>query len=383
MSNPPPRRSSRLVNKPDNNPYNAAARTVLKKPEIPKRPWNQNAAASGSNTNTITTPVTATVTPRPTAPSPNKTLIMQLYNISNSSLVEPTAPSSLNASISSTTPPLNNNASVQPLDKGKNVEKDPLTFHLPLITKFAAAAPFTCIQGRSAKDKVRTTERFMSHINGFLGANHRIVQKEKFVIAYFDSDHDLQIALNLKCTYKEYLSMDAQKSPADQGSTDVTSVPETSSSQQGKDQQKFIEHEFHFVNFTDIKTPKTEEQMLSEKDRTIQVLDIPLKIATSTVRSTFAKYGTIEKITMCTKKLFQQAFITFERKDSTAQFYDNIWAVLMMRHALRVLPLNLSTDQCQHRRQFVLKLSGLPAGTLPRDLHSIAKEINVKSCVIN
>lgn len=85
---------------------------------------------------------------------------------------------------------------------------------------------------------------------------------------------------------------------------------------------------------------------------------------------------------MKTVGLFQQAFITFERKDITLQFYDQYWTILMMRHALRVLPLILSDAQRSARRQYSLKLSGLPKGTLPRNIASIVKEVNAKTCVI-
>src|SRR5215213_2776910 len=55
----------------------------------------------------------------------------------------------------------------------------------------------------------------------------------------------------------------------------------------------------------------------------------------------------------------------------------------MMRHSLRVLPLNLNDEQRALRRQFSLKLSGLPQGTLPRDLTAIVREVGAKTCVIN
>src|SRR5438067_2170253 len=114
----------------------------------------------------------------------------------------------------------------------------------------------------------------MNAIQGFLGANHRLVQKDKFIIAYFDSDHNLQKALELKCTYKEYLPKDTQTAPADQSSDDLT-APSTSSAQSINDQQKFIEHPFQFIDFNDIKAPKSDDQKCDEKERTVQVLDIP------------------------------------------------------------------------------------------------------------
>ena len=55
----------------------------------------------------------------------------------------------------------------------------------------------------------------------------------------------------------------------------------------------------------------------------------------------------------------------------------------MMKNFLRVIPIKLSEEQRALRRAYVLKLSGLPRGTLPRDLLLILNEIKAKSCVIN
>ena len=383
MSNNPLRKSSRIANKQAANPYQLAARSVLKKPTEPaKRTWNQQALSSGSGSTTTTTPSSTFTAQKPITPSAVNNLIMQQYGIVNTTPVEPAAPPSSDASSSSPPADTTNNASVQQNNKGKNVEQVPLTFHVPLVTRFAAAAPFRCLQGKSARDKIKTTEKIMTPIKGFLGANHRLVQNDKFVVAYFDTDEDLQDALKLQCTYKEYLPKDAQIPPADQGSDDSNSSS-TSSPQTDNDQQKFIEHSFNFINYNVLKAPKSDDQKRDEKARTVQVLDIPLKIATSTIRTYFNNYGPIERISMCTKKLFQQAFITFEDSTSIAKFYDEFWTVLMMRHSLRVLPLNLNDDQRALRRQFSLKLSGLPQGTLPRDLTEIVRTVGAKTCVIN
>src|SRR5207248_1350047 len=63
-------------------------------------------------------------------------------------------------------------------------------------------------------------------------------------------------------------------------------------------QTEKIIKEFSFVNFETIKPSKSHDQIQDKKYRTIQVLDIPLKINTSIVRKTFTFFGNIVKLTM-------------------------------------------------------------------------------------
>src|SRR2546421_13065379 len=115
MSNNTPRRSSRVANKQNNNPYQLAARSVLKKPETPKRTWNQTAlsSGSGSNNNTTTTSTETVIAKKSIISSPANNLVMQQYGIINTLPVEPTTPHNLDASSSSSTTETTNNASVQ------------------------------------------------------------------------------------------------------------------------------------------------------------------------------------------------------------------------------------------------------------------------------
>ncbi len=343
MSNNTPRRSQRLATQHDTNPYNIAARKALNKPELKQaRPYNEynQAVNSLANSNRQVQPH------KSVTPTEMKDIIMQEYgmtsaptttqdNTSDSTIPqEHTAPPVQNASSSSSPADTTIHASVTNVDKGKGVEQQPLTFHTPLFTKFVAAAPVDYVQGKSVKEKIRTAERIMMNIDGFLGATQWSVQKEKFIVTFFDSKSDLLRALDIKCTYKVYHLKDVQ-APADPATNTQSSTSSSSPNENQVQQQNYETCEYTFVDFDLIKQPKTVDDINAEKERTIQVLDIPLKISTASVRTAFSKYGEIQKLTLRTKGPFQQAFITYQRKDSIAPFYVKVWSVYMMRHALR------------------------------------------------
>src|SRR6266480_3625936 len=156
---------------------------------------------------------------------------------------EPTAPPVQNTSSSSLPADTTINASVTNLNKRKSVEQQPLTFHTPLITKFVAAAPVDYIQGKSAKEKIKTAECLMMNINGFLGATQWSVQKEKFIVTFFDSRNDLLRALDLKYTYKMYHPK-ATQTPADLASNTQSSTSSSSSNVTQAQQPNFEVRDF-------------------------------------------------------------------------------------------------------------------------------------------
>src|SRR5436305_7382091 len=171
----------------------------------------------------------------------------------------------------------------------------------------------------------------MMHLGGFLGSTMWTYQNEKFMVAFFDTNDDLQRALNLDCHYKEY-HKNVTHTPADQiPANNASSSTNTSSTTSSNNQQNYTKHPFKFVNYDSIKQPKTNEEIDDDKERTIQVLDIPLGIATSSVHEKFLTYGAITKLTMRTKDAFQQAFITYETKSAIFRFYDESWSVFIMK----------------------------------------------------
>ena len=267
---------------------------------------------------------------------------------------------------------------------------EPMSFNRPLITRYAAAAPFTYIKGSTISFKKRQVEKIFGNISGFTGAAARFYQQNRYILAYFATEEDLNLALQIKCTYKEYNQKDSplnQLVPTESAtastSTISPSTPINAPNAPNKDEStEACEREFYFVNFETIRAPKSPEQLQSEKDRTIQVIDIPLNIATPTIRACFDRFGTIEKMHTRTRGLFQQAYITYTETDSIATFLKDTWTVFIMKYAVRVLPLTLSEEQRITRKDYCIKLAGFSPGTTARDLHPVLKEVNAKTCFI-
>jgi hypothetical protein len=87
---------------------------------------------------------------------------------------------------------------------------------------------------------------------------------------------------------------------------------------------------------------------------------------------------------MRTKQLsiFQYAYITYTDDSAAQQFTNNFWSAFLVNDLVRVLPLSLTDEQRDHRKEFTIKLSGLPRNTTSRDLISILTETKAKSCFI-
>ena len=83
------------------------------------------------------------------------------------------------------------------------------------------------------------------------------------------------------------------------------------------------------------------------------------------VCATFERYGKISKLIMKTKynSMFQQALITYENISTMEHFKDE-WMTFIEKDGVRILPLTLTEDKRNQRRNHVFKLSGFRAGTL-------------------
>lgn len=137
--------------------------------------------------------------------------------------------------------------------------------------------------------------------------------------------------------------------------------------------------------WSNIRQIPTEKEQDAKNSCTIQVIDIPLdhKIYNAALlRNTFARYGTITDIKMRTRGAFQQAFITYDKDEKLNQFYEEQWSEFLLRESVRVLPLNLTDEQRQLRREFCCKLSGLPPKFKPKDAHQLLKKIKAKTCFV-
>jgi RNA recognition motif-containing protein len=127
----------------------------------------------------------------------------------------------------------------------------------------------------------------------------------------------------------------------------------------------------------------SDEQKTDEKDRTIQVLNIYLFYKQKEIHSAFKHVGEIEKIhTEARNGMYQHAFITFKDKNSILPYFSDKWYDYIANNIVQIIPLSLSTQQRELRRQFGLKLSGLPIGTSGRDIEQYVTRLKGKSIFI-
>ena len=70
----------------------------------------------------------------------------------------------------------------------------------------------------------------------------------------------------------------------------------------------------------------------------IQVIDIPLNFKGVDVRRSFDRYGTITKLSIVTRGLYQQAYITFTDNAAVAHFTDKAWSTFIIRTLLESYP---------------------------------------------
>jgi len=139
--------------------------------------------------------------------------------------------------------------------------------------------------------------------------------------------------------------------------------------------------QFSFSAFEQIKPPKSQMDIEDEQQRSIRVTDIPIGMLANQVRPYFETYGEIESFRMYTKGWYQRAIIIYKSRDAVDEVTKQ-WFLYVGKYSLRIYPVVM--DQVEYEKRFinVLKLSGLPKGTLPYDLHEIIMSINAKACVI-
>src|SRR5438034_598096 len=100
------------------------------------------------------------------------------------------------------------------------------------------------------------------------------------------------------------------------------------------------------------------------------------------VTAAFKRYGTIERLSMRTRNLFQHAYIRYTSADAIKDFKDTSWCSFIAKHCVRVLPLTLTAEERLLRQQFCLKLAGIPRNCQAGHLVGFLKSINAKSCFI-
>jgi hypothetical protein len=157
-------------------------------------------------------------------------------------------------------------------------------------------------------------------------------------------------------------------------------VDETTLDEQGQEKTEPIKITIESKH-KEIKKPDN-ETILDEKERTIQVFDVHQYYKKDVIVDAFEVYGKIEKVSRKIDGLYQTVYITYQNKNSIENFYDRQWASHVNENTVRVIPIMLNDEKRKLRKQFVLKLAGLPYGTTGKDLHDIVNQCKGKACFI-
>ncbi|GES98356.1 hypothetical protein GLOIN_2v1885182 [Rhizophagus clarus] len=82
--------------------------------------------------------------------------------------------------------------------------------------------------------------------------------------------------------------------------------------------------------------PATPEERTQEKQRTIQVTDIPIFLSEKAVRESFSSDGEIEKLNyVCKNGMYGIAYITFTTDTPVSRYYDISWGTYIGAHFVR------------------------------------------------
>ncbi|GBB92499.1 hypothetical protein RclHR1_20160003 [Rhizophagus clarus] len=115
-----------------------------------------------------------------------------------------------------------------------------------------------------------------------------------------------------------------------------------------------------------------------EETHSVFSLNIPLFISELQLRSAFSWYGNVAKCKMFTKKLYQNAIITFDSVEQINAFNDT-WCAWCCSHCLRIVPCSYNADQHDLHHHHMALLAGLPKGTVAANLAPLIDELKGKS----
>ncbi|PKK59070.1 hypothetical protein RhiirC2_795356 [Rhizophagus irregularis] len=111
---------------------------------------------------------------------------------------------------------------------------------------------------------------------------------------------------------------------------------------------KLPEPTIEIFKFTPVenKIEKIREENSKTKDRTIQVVNIPIYMQNKELRAIFSRYGELEENGIHTKLkgIYTHAYITYKEEKSIEVFYKK-WSIWALKEYFHVLPLNLSDEK--------------------------------------
>ncbi|CAB5389067.1 unnamed protein product [Rhizophagus irregularis] len=126
---------------------------------------------------------------------------------------------------------------------------------------------------------------------------------------------------------------------------------------------------------------KNNDNLQNSNGRTIQVIDISAYKQVREIRESFEDLGEIEKIYTRGAGLYQIAFITYKDANSIS-YFNKQWSYHINKDIVRVLPLLLSKEEREKRKQFSLRLSGLHYQTSGYNLKEVMTQCKGKTCFI-
>ncbi|PKB93357.1 hypothetical protein RhiirA5_441511, partial [Rhizophagus irregularis] len=126
---------------------------------------------------------------------------------------------------------------------------------------------------------------------------------------------------------------------------------------------------------------KNNDNLQNSNGHTIQVIDISAYKQVREIRESFEDLGEIEKIYTRGAGLYQIAFITYKDANSIS-YFNKQWSYHINKDIVRVLPLLLSKEEREKRKQFSLRLSGLHYQTSGYNLKEVMTQCKGKTCFI-
>src|SRR5207244_4325614 len=168
------------------------------------------------------------------------------------------------------------------------------------------------IKDNSHSFKIDVLKKNIFNLNTFVAIKQRKLKKIKYLAIELLNQEDLQLALTFLIP-----------TPTDEDPNKTATLQ----------------------IWDEIKPPASVDAITEQNSRTIQVIDIPLNVTGKMVTAAFKRYGTIERLSMRTRNLFQHAYIRYTSAEAIKDFKDTHWCSFIAKHCVRVLPLTLTAEE--------------------------------------
>src|SRR6266542_3306429 len=216
--------------------------------------------------------------------------------------------------------PINDKQEDSTMDEDPNPSQKQLRDNLDPKTilikqdKYYAYAPADGIK-LFHKKKTRKVHQLLMDKVGFINISLKKIKKQLVFKVLFEN----------KQSFDEFLKITYQLVVEDEQGKETDRVP------------------LKFESMETMRPAKTDEEKNDEKERTIQVFDIALYVKEKDIKDAFKLEGDIEKIYTKQVSIYQQAYITYARKECTEKFY-KVWSYHVKQNMVRVIPILLNKE---------------------------------------